>query len=254
MGVTGFGMAQVIPEGRGVSYDTQTQGYITRYTHITYGLGFIVTENMKDDGVAVTKSIARAGSLAFSMRTTKETVCANVLNDAFSNASPGGDGKAMCADDHPNKSGGTWRNELETPADLSESSLEQACIDIGAFETDKGLPIRIIPVRLIIPKELQFEAMRVLRSELQSNSANNDLNALRESGSIPAVSINHYLTDTDAWFLKTNCPDGMKFINRKSDTFDTEDDWDTSNAKFKAKMRFSCGHSDPRGVFGSPGG
>lgn len=254
VGTLGFGLAQVIPEGRSVAYDSTGQGFITRYTHVEYGLGFIVTRNMRDDGKSVTKSIASASRLAFSMRQTKEIVCANVYNNAFSDTYPGGDGKAILAHNHPNKSGGTWRNELAAAADLSENSLEQACIDISKFATDKGLKIAVKPLSLNIPVELEFDAVRILKSILQSNSANNDINAIRSLGKIPqGIKVNNYFDDDDAWFLKTNCPDGMKYFNRRDDDFDTDNDFDTSNIKFKATMRFSCGNSDPRGLFGSPG-
>ena len=258
VGVTGFGLAAIVPEGDGISYDDQSQGYISRYTHVTYGLGFIITRNMYEDGIAVTTALRRAGALAFSIRQTKETVCANVLNRAFNSSYTMGsnsDGKELCATDHPNKSGGTWRNELATAADLSEEALEQACIDIAAFKTDRGMTIAVRPMKLIIPSALEFEAYRILKSIGRVDSANNDINALRASGKIPqGVKVNHYLTDADAWFLKTDCPDGMKYMERRADAFQTDADFDTSNAKFKATTRFSVGWSDAKGVFGSSGG
>ena len=257
VGVTGFGLAQIKTEGNGIAYDDQSQGYVNRYTHITYGLGFIITREMYEDGQAVTVALRRASALAFSIRQTKETVCANVLNRAFTAAYTMGansDGKELLATDHPNKSGGTWSNELTTAADLSEASLEQACIDIGALKTDRGLTIAIRPMKLIIPTALEFDAYRILKSIGRVDSANNDINAIRASGKIPqGVCVNHYLTDSDAWFLKTDCPDGMKYMERKADAFGSENDWDTENAKFKATTRFSVGWSDPRGLYGSPG-
>ena len=257
VGVTGFGLAQIKTEGNGIAYDDQSQGYVNRYTHITYGLGFIITREMYEDGQAVTVALRRASALAFSIRQTKETVCANVLNRAFTAAYTMGansDGKELLATDHPNKSGGTWSNELTIAADLSEASLEQACIDIGALKTDRGLTIAIRPMKLIIPTALEFDAYRILKSIGRVDSANNDINAIRASGKIPqGVCVNHYLTDSDAWFLKTDCPDGMKYMERKADAFGSENDWDTENAKFKATTRFSVGWSDPRGLYGSPG-
>ena len=171
MGVTGFGLAAVKTEGGGVAYDDQEQGFVSRYTHVTYGLGFIITREMYEDGIAVTVALRRANALAFSIRQTKEIIGANVLNRAFNpNYTMGSnsDGKELCATDHPNKSGGTWSNELATAADLSEAALEQACIDIAAFTTDRGLKIAIMPQKLIIPTSLEFDAMRILESVGQS--------------------------------------------------------------------------------------
>lgn len=257
VGVTGFGLAAVKTEGGGIAYDEQEQGFVSRYTHVTYGLGFIITREMYEDGIAVTTALRRASALAFSIRQTKEMIGANVLNRAFNSSYTMGsnsDGKELCATDHPNKSGGTWRNELATAADLSEAALEQACIDIGAFKTDRGLTIAIMPEKLIIPTALEFDAFRILESIGQSGTANNDINALRAAKKFPkGVKVNHYLTDADAWFIGTNCPDGMKYMERRADAFGTENDFDTENAKFKATFRGSFGWSDPRGIFGSPG-
>ena len=257
VGVTGFGLAAIKNEGTGIAYDEQEQGFVSRYTHVTYGLGFIITREMYEDGIAVTVALRRANSLAFSIRQTKEIVGANILNRAFTAAYTMGsnsDGKELCATDHPNKAGGTWRNELSTPADLSEAALEQACIDIAGFTTDRGLTIAIRPKALIIPQALEFDAYRILESLGQSETANNATNALRASGKFPqGIMVNHYLTDTNAWFIKTDCPDGLKYMERRADSFGTENDFDTENAKFKATFRGSFGWSDPRGIFGSPG-
>ena len=256
-GVTGFGLATVKSEGGGISYDEQEQGFVSRYTHVTYGLGFIITREMYEDGIAVTVALRRANALAFSIRQTKEIIGANILNRAFNSSYTMGansDGKELCATDHPNKSGGTWRNELSTAADLSEAALEQACIDTAGFTTVRGLKIAIMPQKLIIPTALEFDAMRILESIGQSGTANNDINALRASKKFPqGIAVNHYLTDSDAWFIKTNCPDGLKYMERRADAFGTENDFDTENAKFKATFRGSFGWSDPRGIFGSPG-
>jgi len=254
-GVTGFGLAAVKTEGAGIAYDSQEQGFVNRYTHVTYGLGFIITREMYEDGIAVTVSLRRANALAFSIRQTKEIIGANVLNRAFTAAYTMGansDGKELCATDHPNKSGGTWRNELTVAADLSESALEQACIDISNFTTDRGLTIAIMPQQLVIPADLEFDAFRILESIGQSNSANNDINALRASKKFPkGVAVNHYLTDTNNWFIRTNCPDGLKYMERRADAFGSENDFDTENAKFKATFRGSFGWSDARTIFGS---
>ncbi len=254
VGITGFGLAPVKGEGDGISYDTSEQGYLTRYTMIQYALGFIITEEMYEDDQYKKPMMRRAKGLAFSMRQTKEINGANVYNRAFNPDFVGGDGVEMCADDHPNKTGGTWRNELETPADLSEAALEQAVIDIARFKTDRGLTIAIKPACLVIPIDLQFEVTRILKSQLQVDNAEHNINALRTMGSIPKVVANNYLTDLDAWFIRTNCPDSLKYIERKADRFQVDNDFDTSNAKYKAAGRYAFGHTDPRGIFGSPGG
>ena len=254
-GVTGFGLAAVKTEGAGIAYDSQEQGFVNRYTHITYGLGFIITREMYEDGIAVTISLRRANALAFSIRQTKEIIGANVLNRAFTAAYTMGansDGKELCATDHPNKSGGTWSNELTVAADLSEAALEQACIDISNFTTDRGLTIAIMPQQLIIPADLESDAFRILESIGQSGTANNDTNALRASKKFPkGIAVNHYLTDTNNWFIRTNCPDGLKYMERRADAFGSENDFDTENAKFKATFRGSFGWSDARTIFGS---
>ena len=254
VGMVGFGMAQVKTEGSGIAYDEAQQGYVSRYTHTAYALGFIITEEMLDDGIAIPTAMRRAQALAFSMRQTKETVGANVYNRAFTSTYSFADGLELCSELHPNISGGTWRNELDVAADLSEASLEQACIDIGAFTNDRGMKIAVMPRKLIIPTALEFNAARILKSINQSGTANNDINAIRETSKLPeGYAVNHYLTDADAWFIRTNCPDGMKYFERKADAFDMDNDFDTSNAKFKASARYSFGCTDPRGIFGSPG-
>lgn len=254
VGTTGFGLAPVKAQGSGISYDSQEQGYVHRYTNVTYGLGFIITLELYEDKQYALPMINRASALAFSMRQTKETVAANVLNRAFSGNYLGPDGKSLCADDHPNISGGSWANELATPADLSEASLEQACIDIGNFTNDRGLKINIMPRCLIIPLALEFEAYRLLKSILQANTAQNAINAIRAMNKFPeGVKVNHYLTDSDPWFIKTNCPNGMKYFERRADNFQNDSDFDTENAKFKATGRYAFGCTDRRGIFGSPG-
>lgn len=254
VGATGFGLAQVKTEGAGVAFDSQTQGFVTTFRHVVYALGFIITKEARDDGLAVTKSIAKAKSLSFSMRQTKEIVHANVLNRGFNGNFVGGDGVELFSSAHPNKSGGTWRNELASPADLSEAALEQAEIDIAGFRDDRGKQIEVSPRKLIIPKELKFEANRILNSQLQSNTGNNATNSLRDLNTIPdGAVVNHYLTDTDAWFIKTNCPNGMISYDRESDNFDVDNDFGTRNARFAAFMRFAPLWADARGMFASEG-
>jgi len=255
VGVTGFGLAQVKTEGGSITYDDMEQGFTTRYTHVTYGIGFIVTREMFDDNQYAEIGLRRATALAYSMRQTKEIVCANVLNRAFSNSYTGTGSKELCATDHPYKSGGTWANEPTVAADLSEAALEQACIDIADFRNDRGLLIKVLPTKLIIPPALEFEAARILKSIQQPGNANNDINAIRVLGKIrEGYVVNNYLTDSDAWFLLTDIPDGLKLFERRADAFATDNDFDTENAKFKATMRFSVGWTDPRGIYGTPGG
>ncbi len=187
------------------------------------------------------------------MRLTKETVCGNVYNRAFNSSYTGGDGSALCVVDHANVSGGTQSNVLATAADLSEASLEQSCIDLMAFTDDRGLKINAMPEKLIVATANVFEAERILRSAQRPGTADNDINVLNAMGKFRDVIVSHYLTDADAFFIRTNVSDGMKYFERKADSFDQDNDFDTSNAKFKASMRFSSGWTDYRGLFGSPG-
>lgn len=254
VGTTSFGLAAVKNEGGSFPYDDTQQGFLTRYQHITYALGFIITEEMIDDDQYMVVAGKKAPALAFSMRQTKEINAANVYNRAFTSTYVGGDGKEMCATDHPNVTGGTYANELATASDISEAALEQAIIDMGKWTNDRGLKIAVMPQKLIIPIDLQFDVERILMSPLQSGNSNNDINALKSSGKFPGgVIVNHYLTDTDAWFIRTNCPDGMKYIERKGDSFDEDNDFDTGNLKYKASGRYSLGWTDPKGIYGSPG-
>lgn len=254
VGISGFGLAAQKTEANGITYDEERQAFLTRYSHVVYALGFQISRELFEDDQYGVVGKRRAKGLAFSMRQTKEVVAANVYNRAFTSTYAGGDGKEMCATDHPNYAGGTWANELTTAADLSESALEQACIDIMAWTNDRGLQIAVMPQTLIIPPELSFEAERILASPYRVGTADNDINALKAMGKIPGgIKVNHYLTDADAWFLRTNAPDGMKFFQRRSMQFGIDNDFDTENAKFKATERYSCGWTDPRGIFGSPG-
>jgi len=253
VGTTGFGLAKVKPEGQALSYDEESQAYVTRYAHVVYALGFIVTREIYEDDQYDIVGKRRAEALAFSMRQTKETVAANVYNRAFNSSYLGGDGLEMCSELHTNFSGGTWANELDVAADLSEASLEQACIDLMKFTNDRGLKISVMPEKLIIPVDLVFEAKRILGSEGRVGTADNDLNAIKSMGKFTSVVVNHYLTDTDAWFIKTNVKNGVKMFERRAMGFGIDNDFDTENAKYKASERYSFGWTDPRGIFGSPG-
>lgn len=254
VGVSSFGLARLKPEGEAIEFDTESQAFITRYAHSVYALGFIVTKEIFDDDLYDVVGERRARGLAFSMRQTKEIRAANVYNRAFNSSYTGGDGVELCSLVHPNWAGGTWANEPSTPADLSEAALEQACIDIMKWENDRGLRISVIPEKLILPVDLVFEAERILKTQGRYQTANNDINALKSMGKFPGgVVVNHYLEDTDAWFIRTNVKNGMKHFQRMPMTFSIDNDWDTENAKFKAMERDSFGWTDPRGIYGSPG-
>lgn len=252
MSVSSFGLAVQKSEGAGVTYDSEQQGFITRYTHVEYALGFIITRNMVEDDLYDVVGERKAKGLAFSMRQTKETIAANVYNRAFNPSYTGGDGLELLSTAHVNVAGGTWANELATAADLSEAALEQACIDIAKFTNDRGLKIAVKPKYLIVPVDQMFEADKIMKTEYEVGTANNTINAVRSK--FPGgVKVNHYLTDTDAWFIRTDAPHGMKHWERRADSFTTDGDFDTDNAKFKATARYSFGWSDPRQLFGSPG-
>lgn len=250
--VSSFGYLQVKGEGQGIAQDSEQQGFITRYTHVTYALGFIITREMFADDLYDIVGERRARGLAFSVRQTKETVAANVYNRAFDSNYKGGDAKEMCATDHPNIAGGTYANELTTAADLSESALEQACIDLMKFTNDRGLKISVMPQSLIVPVDLVFEAEKILGTEYEVGTPNNTINVVRKKFPKGLV-VNHYLTDADAWFIRTNAPDGLKHWQREDADFSTDNDFDTKNAKFAVYERYSFGWTDPRAIFGSPG-
>jgi hypothetical protein len=254
VGVTSFGLAQIKPEGSSVAYDTEQQGFITRYTHVNYALGFIITKEMFDDDQYDVVGERRAKSLAFSMRQTKENVAANVYNRAFSTSYTGGDGAAMISASHNNVVGGTWSNTPSAAANVSEAAFEQAVIDIARFKNDRGLLIQVTPESIISAPENMFELERIFKSQYRVGTADNDINALISMGKFPGgIKINHYLTSTTAWFIRTNAPDGMKHFERNGDNFTEDNDWDTENAKFKATARYSFGWTDPRAIYGSAG-
>lgn len=253
VGISSFGLAVVKTEGGPVSYDSERQGFITRYQHVVYALGFIITREMVDDDQYDIVGQRKATGLAFSMRQTKEIVAANVYNRAFNASYIGGDGVSMVNTAHPTIAGGTFSNQIATAADLSEAALEQACIDIAGFTNDRGLLIGVRPESLVISRYMPFEAKRILQTDGRVGTANNDLNAIKQMGMIPEVVVNHYLTDTDAWFLRTNVKNGLKYFERDADSFDMDNDWDTENAKYKARGRYSFGWTDPRAIYGSAG-
>jgi len=250
MGTTGLGLASVKPDGAAVTYDSATQGFLSRATHVEYALGFIITRNMVDDDQYDVIGKMRSRGLARSLKQTKETVAWNILNRADTAGYTGGDGIVLLSTAHLHKTGGTYSNRLTTAADLSEAALEQACIDIGKWEDERGLKIAVTPKKLIIPVDLQFEAERILETEKQVGSADNTKNVVR--GRIPGgYCMSHYLTDANMWFLQTDVDNGLIHFERRPDSFAMDNDFDTSNAKFKAESRYSFLWANPRCVFGS---
>ena len=250
---SGFGEAPVKTEGAGVSYDQAQEVYTARYTHETIALAFSLTEEAVEDNLYDRLGARYTRALARSMAQTKQIKAAAILNGAFT-TSIGGDGVVLCSTSHPTLSGPNLSNTLATPADLSETSLEQALIDIAAFTDERGLKIAVQGLKLIIPKELQFTADRILKSTLRTATADNDINAILNMGMVPqGYTVNNFLTDPDAYFIKTDAPNGMKMFTRVSMKTGFEGDFDTGNVRYKARERYSFGFSDPRGIFGSPG-
>jgi hypothetical protein len=252
--LSGFANAAVKAEGAAVTFDNANESFTSRYTHETVALAFAITEEAVEDNLydSIAKRYTKA--LARSMANTKQIKAANVLNNGFNSSFPGGDSKELFATDHPTVSAGDLKNELSTSADLSETSLEQAMIDIAAFKDERGLKIAARGLKLIIPSELQFTAERILKSPARVGTSDNDLNALSSKGMLPqGYVVNNFLTDTDAFFIKTDVPNGMKMFNRAAIKTAMEGDFDTGNMRYKARERYSFGFSDWRGMFGSPG-
>jgi len=251
--LSGFANAAVKSEGAAVTFDTAQEAFTSRYTHETVALAFALTEEAIEDNLYDTIATRYTKALARSMANTKQIKGANVLNNGFSSSFPGGDGKELFATDHPSQSG-DQRNELATSADLSETSIEQALIDIAAFTDERGLKIAARGVKMIIPSELQFTAERIMKSPARVGTADNDLNAIASKGMIPqGYVVNNFLTDTDAFFIKTDVPNGLKMFERAPIKTAMEGDFDTGNVRYKARERYSFGFSDWRGIFGSPG-
>jgi phage major head subunit gpT-like protein len=257
-GLTGFGLAYEKGEGAQIMFDEASQNFTMRYVNKTYTLGFAITQEMIEDNqydLSIVGSNQAAG-LGRSMRLTREFIGANLFNRAFDSTLVYGDAYQMIGTAQPTKTGGTFRNQLATAADLSELSLEQALIDIASFKDDRGNIIAVKGNSLHIPKELEFEVTRILKSTLQSGTANNDLNALNTLNKFPGgVHINHYFTDTDAWFIRTDITKntGLRWFDRVKTEFAMDDDFKTTNALYRARFRASAGISDKRSVFGSPG-
>jgi len=251
--LSGFGTASVKPEGTSVEYDDATEAFTARYTHETIALAFAITEEAVEDNLYDKISSRYTKALARSMMNAKQVKAANVLNRAFNSSYTGGDGLELLSTAHVT-TGGNVKNELTTAADLNETSLEQALIDIAGITDDRGLKVALNGMKMIIPVNLQFTAERLMKSGQRVGTADNDINAHKSMGMIPqGYVVNNYLTDTDAWFIKTDAPNGLKHFQRAAISTKMEGDFETGNVKYKARERYSFGWSDWRGIFGSPG-
>lgn len=251
--MSGFGAAQVKPEGGAVAYDSGQEGWSARYSHETIALAFAITEEAIEDHQYFKLGPKYAKALARAMQHTKEIKGAAIFNNAFNSAYAGGDGKELIATDHPLLGGGTQSNELSTPADFGETSIEQLLIQIRKCVDERGVPIALRPTGLILPPETEWDAIRLLKSDQRVGTANNDINAVNSKGVFNEPAIVTRLTDSDAWFIKTDANDGLKHFNRVSIQKGKEGDFETGNVRFKSRERYSFGWSDFRAVFGSAG-
>ena len=252
--IVGFGNAKVKTEGQGVAFDQASEGFTARYSHETIALAFALTEEAIEDNLYDRLGARYTKALARSMAHTKQVKAASVLNNAFSSSFTGGDGKALVATDHPLTGGGTFSNRPSTYSDLNETSLEDALISVSTFVDDRNMVIALQGQKLIIPPQLQFVADRLLQSPGRVSTSDNDINAIKNMGMVPeGYSVNNFLTDTDAWYLLTDCHDGFKHFERSHLSTSMEGDFETGNVRFKARERYSFGFSNPRAVFASQG-
>jgi hypothetical protein len=251
--LSGFGNAAVKSEGSGVSYDQANETFTARYTHNTIALAFAITEEAIEDNLYDRLASRYTKALARSMANTKQVTGANVLNNGFSTSYLGGDGSPLFSTTHATIAG-TFQNTLTTAADLNETSLEQSLIDIANFTDERGLKVAAQGTKLIVPVQLQFTAERLMKSAGRVGTSDNDINAIKNMGMVSGgYTVNHFLTDTDAFFIKTDAPNGLKYFERSPIRTSMEGDFDTGNVRYKARERYSFGWSDPRGVYGSPG-
>ena len=252
--LSGFAAAPVKNEGSAIAYDNAQEAWTARYTHETIAMGFSITEEAVEDNLYDSLSSRYTKALARGMAYTKQVKAAFVLNNGFAGGPTYGDGQVLFSTQHPLVSGGVNSNTPSTAADLNETSLENAVIQIAAWTDERGLLIAAKPKKLVIPPALQFVATRLLETELRVSTADNDINALKNNGSISeGYCVNHYLTDTNAWFLTTDVPNGLKHFVRSPLSNSMDGDFDTGNVRYKARERYSFGVSDPLGIFGSPG-
>jgi hypothetical protein len=252
--LSGFSAAPVKNEGSAIAYDNAQEALSSRYNHETIALGFSLTEEAIEDNLYYSLSARYTKGLARAMAYTKQVKASSVLNNGFSASYKGGDGVALFSTAHPLVGGGVNSNTPAVPADLNETSLENSVIQIAAWTDERGLLIAAKPKKLVIPSALQFVATRLLETKLRVGTADNDINAIENNGSIPeGYTINHWLTDTNAWFLTTDVPNGMKHFVRMPLSNSMDGDFDTGNVRYKSRERYSFGFSDPLGMFGSPG-
>ena len=252
--LSGFSAAPVKNEGSAIAYDNAQEAWTARYNHETIALGFSLTEEAIEDNLYDSLSARYTKGLARAMAYTKQVKAAAVINNGFSAAYPGGDGVALFSASHPLINGSTNGNTPTVAADLNETSLENAVIQIAAWTDERGLLIAAKPKKLIVPPALQFVATRLLETELRVGTTDNDINALKNNGSIPeGYTINHFLTDTNGWYLTTDVPNGMKHFVRTPLSNSMDGDFDTGNVRYKSRERYSFGWSDPLGMYGSPG-
>jgi len=252
--ISGFGAAPTKLEGQAISYDTAQESFTSRYTHETIAMGFAITEEAIEDNLYDQLSARYTKALARAMAYTKQVKAASIINNAFSGSYLGGDGVALCSNAHPLVGGGTNSNIPSVASDLNETALENAIIDIGGWTDDRGLLIAARPSKLLIPRNLEFEATRILMTEKRVGTADNDINAMKSMGSLSGgYTVNHWLTDPDAWFLMTDVPNGLKHFVRAPLKTAMDTDFDTGNARYKSRERYSFGWSDPLAIYGSAG-
>ena len=252
--IVGFGDAKVKTEGQGVSFDNASEGFTARYTHETVALAFALTEEAVEDNLYDRLGARYTKALARSMAHTKQVKAANVLNNAFNTNFAGGDGQPLISTAHPLAYGGTLANRATTMSDLNETSLENALISVSTFVDDRSMILALQGTKLIVPPQLQFVVDRLLETPGRVSTADNDINAIKNMGMIPeGYAVNHFLSDTDAWFLLTDVPDGFKHFERSPISTSMEGDFDTGNVRYKVRERYSFGFSNPRCVFGSQG-
>jgi hypothetical protein len=252
--LSGFGSAPTKSEGSAIEYDNAQEAWTARYTHETVAMGFSITEEAIEDNLYDSLSSRYTKALARAMAYTKQVKAADILNNAFAAGNTFGDGQVLCSTAHPLVSGGTNSNRPTVAADLNETSLEAAIIQVAGYTDERGLLIAAKPKKLIIPPSLQFVATRLLETEGRVGTADNDINAIMNNGAVPGgYAVNHYLTDTDAWFMMTDVPNGLKHFVRSPMATSMDADFDTGNSRYKARERYSFGVSDPLGIYGSPG-
>ena len=253
--ITGFGLASVKTEGGSVVYDSEIQGPVSRYTPVAYAQGYKVSYEELKDNLYEEVSMRRAKANAFAIQQTIENVAAGLYNDAFTGSLfTNADGQTLISTGHVNTTGGTYSNALSPGADLSEASLEDMCVQIMGIQSDRGLLVSVLPTSLHISRQEWFNANRILKSVLQPDSGSNNINVLKATNAFPGgIKLNHYFSSAHAWFVRTNCPNGMQMFWRDHPMFDQDNDFDTKNAKAATYMRFSLGNTDPRAIFGSNG-